>query len=159
MLRKAGPRGRGRGRFGLGVGRASSAAAAAAAEPSNPLDLVRGEMAILKKLNHENVVKLYEVLDDPNDDSLYMGKQPACLTTMIVTRSSLPTILVFEMAEKGVLMDVDLEKDAVPYDEEECRSYFRQMLLGIEYRKSMLPIFCLRSAILIIAPCISLSPP
>jgi len=112
MLRKAGPRGRGRGRFGLGVGRASSAAAAAAAEPSNPLDLVRGEMAILKKLNHENVVKLYEVLDDPNDDSLYM---------------------VFEMAEKGVLMDVDLEKDAVPYDEEECRSYFRQMLLGIEY--------------------------
>jgi hypothetical protein len=70
MLRKAGPRGRGRGRFGLGVGRAATAAA----EPKNPLDLVRGEMAILKKLNHENVVKLYEVLDDPNDDSLYMGK-------------------------------------------------------------------------------------
>jgi serine/threonine protein kinase len=71
MLRRSGPRGRGRGRVGLGVGRAASAAAA---EPKNPLDLVRGEMAILKKLNHENVVKLYEVLDDPNDDSLYMGK-------------------------------------------------------------------------------------
>ncbi|KAI8584265.1 hypothetical protein K450DRAFT_218968 [Umbelopsis ramanniana AG] len=109
MLRRSGPRGRGRGRVGLGVGRAASAAAA---EPKNPLDLVRGEMAILKKLNHENVVKLFEVLDDPNDDSLYM---------------------VFEMAEKGALMDIDLDKASVPYSEEESRIYFRQMILGIEY--------------------------
>lgn len=43
--------------------------------PNSPLDLVRSEVAILKKLNHRNVIKLYEVLDDPNDDSLYMGRQ------------------------------------------------------------------------------------
>ena len=68
MLRRPGPRGRGRGRImGLGVGRPGTPM------NSNPLDLVRGEMAILKKLNHPNMVKLYEVLDDPNDDSLYMG--------------------------------------------------------------------------------------
>jgi serine/threonine protein kinase len=84
MLRKAGPRGRGRGRFGLGVGRSS---ATAAEQPKNPLDLVRGEMAILKKLNHENVVKLYEVLDDPNDDSLYMGKSVAELLSHPITHS------------------------------------------------------------------------
>lgn len=41
---------------------------------NNPLDLVRSEVAILKKLNHRNVIKLYEVLDDPDDDSLFMGK-------------------------------------------------------------------------------------
>lgn len=70
MLRRAGPRGRGRGRVGLGVGRA---AASATVEPKNPLDFIRGELAILKKLHHKNVVKLYEVLDDPNDDSMYMG--------------------------------------------------------------------------------------
>ena len=40
---------------------------------ADPLYLVRGEIAIMKKLNHENVVKLVEVLDDPNGDSLYMG--------------------------------------------------------------------------------------
>lgn len=77
MLRKrggiaGGPRGRGRG-IGLGVGR-DAAAATASPGSSNPLDLVRGEVAILKKLHHSNVVKLYEVLDDPNDDSIYMGK-------------------------------------------------------------------------------------
>ena len=28
----------------------------------------------MKKLDHPNVVKLVEVLDDPEDDNLYMGK-------------------------------------------------------------------------------------
>lgn len=40
---------------------------------ADSLYLVRGEIAIMKKLNHENVVKLVEVLDDPKGDSLYMG--------------------------------------------------------------------------------------
>ena len=40
---------------------------------ADSLYLVRGEIAIMKKLNHENVVKLIEVLDDPKGDSLYMG--------------------------------------------------------------------------------------
>ncbi|CAJ0833811.1 11817_t:CDS:2, partial [Entrophospora sp. SA101] len=39
---------------------------------SDPLYLIRGEVAVLKKLNHPNVVKLFEVLDDPENDSLYM---------------------------------------------------------------------------------------
>ena len=39
-----------------------------------PLDDVRREIAILKKLNHPNVVKLYEVLDDPQEDELILGQ-------------------------------------------------------------------------------------
>jgi len=31
------------------------------------------EIAILKKLDHPNVVKLIEVLDDPEQDNLYMA--------------------------------------------------------------------------------------
>lgn len=74
MLRRPSPRGRGRGGIaGLGVGR-SHALGSNPASSGNPVDLVRGEVAILKKLNHPHVVKLYEVLDDPNDDPLYMGK-------------------------------------------------------------------------------------
>ena len=42
-------------------------------EHADSLYLVRGEIAIMKKLNHENVVKLIEVLDDPKGDSLFMG--------------------------------------------------------------------------------------
>ncbi|XP_022236769.1 calcium/calmodulin-dependent protein kinase kinase 1-like, partial [Limulus polyphemus] len=41
---------------------------------SHPLMPVYREIAILKKLNHPNIVKLIEVLDDPDEDNLYMGK-------------------------------------------------------------------------------------
>jgi len=37
-------------------------------------DLLR-EIAIMKKLNHPNVIKLYEVLDDPEEDKMYLSKQ------------------------------------------------------------------------------------
>ncbi|KAL7275031.1 hypothetical protein RUND412_002048 [Rhizina undulata] len=82
------------------------------AEAGNPLYLIREEMAILKKLDHENVVHLIEVLDDPEGDSLYM---------------------VMEMCHKGVIMKVGLDQDAEPYPEEKCRLWFRDMILGIEY--------------------------
>ena len=39
-----------------------------------PLEKVYREIAILKKLDHPNVVRLVEVLDDPDEDNLYMGK-------------------------------------------------------------------------------------
>ncbi|RPB05760.1 Pkinase-domain-containing protein [Choiromyces venosus 120613-1] len=84
-------------------------------EAGNPLYLIREEIAILKKLDHENVVHLIEVLDDPEGDSLYM---------------------VLEMCEKGVVMKVGLDDTAEPYPEEKCRLWFRDMILGIEYLHS-----------------------
>ena len=47
--------------------------------PENPLQKIYREIAIMKKLDHPNVVKLTEVLDDPEDDNLYMGKFDASL--------------------------------------------------------------------------------
>ncbi|CAH1393517.1 unnamed protein product [Nezara viridula] len=38
----------------------------------NPLEKVHREIAVLKKLDHPNVVKLIEVLDDPIEDNLYL---------------------------------------------------------------------------------------
>lgn len=81
-------------------------------EAGNPLYLIREEIAILKKLDHENVAQLIEVLDDPEGDSLY---------------------IVLEMCEKGVIMKVGLDEVAEPYPQEKCRLWFRDMLLGIEY--------------------------
>ena len=40
----------------------------------NPLDKIHREIAIMKKLDHPNVCKLIEVLDNPEDDNLYMCK-------------------------------------------------------------------------------------
>lgn len=80
----------------------------------NPLELIKEEIAIMKKLNHPNLVQLIEVLDDPSEDSLYM---------------------VMEMCKKGVVMriDLDLEAQADPYPADTCRLYFRDLILGIEY--------------------------
>ncbi|CAK7232065.1 hypothetical protein SBRCBS47491_008141 [Sporothrix bragantina] len=84
----------------------------AQAEAKDALYLIREEIAIMKKLNHPNLVELIEVLDDPEEDSLYM---------------------VLEMCKKGVIMDVGLGKTAKPYDMEACRCWFRDLMLGIEY--------------------------
>ncbi|KAL4647787.1 calcium/calmodulin-dependent protein kinase kinase 1-like [Arapaima gigas] len=75
-----------------------------------PLERVYQEIAILKKLDHLNVVKLVEVLDDPDEDNLHMGEsffQP-CLP----------------------VMEVPTDK---PLTEEQARIYFRDVVLGIEY--------------------------
>lgn len=82
-------------------------------EENNSFELIKEEIAIMKKLNHPNVVTLIEVLDDPEEDSLYM---------------------VMEMCKKGVVMQVGLDERADPYDEEQCRCWFRDMILGLEYR-------------------------
>ncbi|GCB59747.1 hypothetical protein scyTo_0013988 [Scyliorhinus torazame] len=53
--------------------RGVKAAPQISAQLKGPLDSVYQEIAILKKLDHPNVVKLVEVLDDPSEDHLYMG--------------------------------------------------------------------------------------
>ncbi|XP_062448171.1 calcium/calmodulin-dependent protein kinase kinase 1 isoform X2 [Rhea pennata] len=52
--------------------RGSKAASGEQPKPMAPLDRVYQEIAILKKLDHINIVKLIEVLDDPAEDNLYM---------------------------------------------------------------------------------------
>ena len=46
---------------------------------NSPLDNIGREIAILKKLDHPNVVKLIEVLDDPKEDELILGKSEASM--------------------------------------------------------------------------------
>lgn len=40
----------------------------------NAYEDVKTEIAIMKKLNHPNLIKLYEVIDDNRAEQLYMGK-------------------------------------------------------------------------------------
>ncbi|KAK3083915.1 hypothetical protein FSP39_005274, partial [Pinctada imbricata] len=77
--------------------------------PPNPLERVYREIAILKKLDHPNIVRLVEVLDDPEEDNLYMA---------------------FELLEKGEVLVVPTDS---PLSEDQTWSYFRDIILGIEY--------------------------
>uniref|UniRef100_A0A672UFV0 Calcium/calmodulin dependent protein kinase kinase 1 n=1 Tax=Strigops habroptila TaxID=2489341 RepID=A0A672UFV0_STRHB len=83
--------------------RGSKASSGEQPKPMAPLERVYQEIAILKKLDHVNIVKLIEVLDDPAEDNLYMGMP---------------------------VMEVPSDN---PFSEEQARLYFRDIVLGIEY--------------------------
>ncbi|TEA41338.1 hypothetical protein DBR06_SOUSAS7910003 [Sousa chinensis] len=84
-------------------------------QPRGPIEQVYQEIAILKKLDHPNVVKLVEVLDDPNEDHLYM----ACLVCFsCMYRLFRP------------VMEVPTLK---PLSEDQARFYFQDLIKGIEY--------------------------
>ncbi|KAF2261125.1 Pkinase-domain-containing protein [Lojkania enalia] len=112
LLRRPSARRRRQGALAAGLGFNSPLHRHSSSDENNSLDLIKEEIAIMKKLNHPNLVSLIEVLDDPEEDSLYM---------------------VMEMCKKGVVMQVGLEERADPYDEEQCRCWFRDMILGLEY--------------------------
>ncbi|RKO88477.1 hypothetical protein BDK51DRAFT_51544 [Blyttiomyces helicus] len=77
------------------------------------LGSIKREVAILKKLSiHRNINALVEVLDDAKEDSLYM---------------------IFELCEYGSVMKIDIHKSVHPFSESIARSYFRDVVLGLEY--------------------------
>ena len=76
------------------------------------LHLIQEEIAVMKKLHHQNLVSLVEALDDPDEDSLYM---------------------VLELCKKGVVMKVGIGEVADPHEAEVCRCWFRDLILGVEY--------------------------
>ncbi|XP_069727324.1 calcium/calmodulin-dependent protein kinase kinase 2 isoform X1 [Phaenicophaeus curvirostris] len=78
-------------------------------QPKGPIEQVYQEIAILKKLDHPNVVKLVEVLDDPSEDHLYM---------------------VFELVKQGPVMEIPTVN---PLSEDQARFYFQDLIKGIEY--------------------------
>eukprot|EP00299_Pterocystis_sp_00344_P015517 c7756_g1_i1.p1 GENE.c7756_g1_i1~~c7756_g1_i1.p1 ORF type:complete len:888 (+),score=276.05 c7756_g1_i1:78-2666(+) len=77
-----------------------------------------GEVVIMKKLNHPNIVRLFEVIDDPEEDEL---------------------ILVMEYVDGG---DVMTYLRAGPMDEDLAFRLFRQMLCAVNYMHSINVLHC-----------------
>ncbi|NWR67688.1 KKCC2 kinase, partial [Bucorvus abyssinicus] len=91
--------------------RGAKAASEGCLQPKGPIEQVYQEIAILKKLDHPNVVKLVEVLDDPSEDHLYMGNSAlSCLCSPVM---EIPTLK--------------------PLSEDQARFYFQDLIKGIEY--------------------------
>uniref|UniRef100_A0A2K6GF69 calcium/calmodulin-dependent protein kinase n=1 Tax=Propithecus coquereli TaxID=379532 RepID=A0A2K6GF69_PROCO len=115
--------------------RGSQAAQGGPAKQLLPLERVYQEIAILKKLDHVNVVKLIEV----------GGKTPCSNPGFPCPHSLLPTdqkgyeslhltflsfLSVFDLLRKGPVMEVPCDK---PFPEEQARLYLRDIILGLEY--------------------------
>ncbi|WVQ77452.1 hypothetical protein IAR50_007138 [Cryptococcus sp. DSM 104548] len=83
---------------------------------SDPLGLIRREVAVMKKIDHPNLVHLYEAISVPTADALF---------------------LVLEYMPGGTLMKVQIGQDHAtaqpPFDLWQTREYFRQLCLGLEY--------------------------
>jgi len=73
-------------------------------------DSVMGEIAVMKALHHPNIVRLYEVIDDPEEDLLFM---------------------VMELVRGGDLSEPYEKKRRVP--EDEMRKWLRGLVLGLEH--------------------------
>ncbi|KAJ2781606.1 hypothetical protein GGI15_003170 [Coemansia interrupta] len=86
-------------------------------EASDPFSLIKMELAISKKLVHPHLVRLFEVLNDDEQDVLY---------------------LVIDLCENGPVQTLDAEQKASPvYEPEIAHKYFAQALLGLEYLHEM----------------------
>ncbi|NXT37432.1 KKCC1 kinase, partial [Pelecanoides urinatrix] len=93
--------------------RGSKASSGEQPKPMAPLDRVYQEIAILKKLDHVNIVKLIEV---------------SCSSTLSYTETSL--FLIPLLLPNRPVMEVPSDQ---PFSEEQARLYFRDIVLGIEY--------------------------
>ncbi|WVQ62880.1 uncharacterized protein L199_001029 [Kwoniella botswanensis] len=82
----------------------------------DPLGLIRREIAVMKKLDHPNIIHLYEAISVPTADALF---------------------LVLEYLPGGTLMQVNVGEDdsnaKAPFELSQTREYFRQLCLGLEY--------------------------
>ncbi|CCW67673.1 unnamed protein product [Phytomonas sp. Hart1] len=74
------------------------------------------EVAVMRRLRHKNIVRLYEVIEDPNADELY---------------------LVMQYVDKGVVADIQLNDDSdkvcEPMAPSRVGQIGRQVLAGLEY--------------------------
>jgi serine/threonine protein kinase len=73
---------------------------------------VQGEIAVMKKLRHTNIVQLFEVIDDPHHDKLY---------------------LVMQYVENGPIAKLTPEGTCERLPPDTVRSYARQLLAGLGY--------------------------
>ena len=72
---------------------------------------IQKEIAILKKVAHTNIVRLFEVMDDPTHHKIY---------------------LVMEYVDGGELRwKDDMDEPILPLDE--CKTYFRDIVVGLQY--------------------------
>ncbi|POW07170.1 hypothetical protein PSHT_10069, partial [Puccinia striiformis] len=99
------------------------------------LFLIRNEVAIMKKINHPNLVRLHEVLDIENQDSLYMVMEfcPGGTLQKLVQLHASTSVITTTLPERPDSDKIDLSPKSNGIGPVIARKYFRQIVLGIDY--------------------------
>jgi len=90
------------------------------------------EIAIMKKMDHPNIVKLSEVIDDPNNDKLYLVME-------FIKRGAVMSKGFWRQATRarglGAIDDDDIGFGAkkMRLSETKAKKYFKHLTLGIDY--------------------------
>eukprot|EP00045_Choanoeca_perplexa_P012708 m.140620 g.140620 ORF g.140620 m.140620 type:complete len:746 (-) comp16107_c0_seq1:104-2341(-) len=98
--------------FGRGPSRPATPRSSSSSWSQHIDNVLTQEVNILKRINHPNAVKLYEVINDPEHDIMYM---------------------VMELMRGGVVMDMAKPESCKQLSEPRACTYFRQLLLAVEY--------------------------
>jgi len=80
------------------------------AKQTTAYKLLETEVAIMRKMNHKNIIQLYEIIDDPKYDKLF---------------------IIMEYVSGGSLSSLMRGVDPMPLDK--CWKYFRDLIYGLEY--------------------------
>ncbi len=76
----------------------------------------------MKKLQHENVVKLHEIIDDPESDELYLSK-------FFLYDSFLKWLLVMDYEERGQILQWNEREEKFHFTKEHSQEFLKETYL------------------------------
>jgi serine/threonine protein kinase len=79
---------------------------------TSAIQQVQTEIAVMKKLRHRNIVNLYEVIDDPKSNKMY---------------------LVMQYVANGTVRTIDTDGTCQKLDDKTARDYAKQLAAGLNY--------------------------
>lgn len=99
------------------------------------LDTVKREIAVMKKINHPNLIKLHEVIENPDNDKIYLVLDFCEQGQLIEWNENKNKYSLKSQISHSQIYEPD--KDFI--NEEELKRIFRDCIKGLHYRKLFLP--------------------
>ncbi|GLB37512.1 putative protein tyrosine kinase [Lyophyllum shimeji] len=95
---------------------------------------IRKEIAVMKRCRHANIARLFEVIDDPQQDKIYIGDNlgPELNSAILMLYQSASFYLAMEYLSGGQVQWKDAEDKPI-LTVDETRRIIRDVVLGLEY--------------------------